>query len=107
MSIAVLSDDELGVHLEKLTGWKKEGGAISKKYGFKGFTQAMEFVNQIAETAEAVNHHPDIDIRYNKVTLVLSTHDSGGITQKDVDLAIVADETASAITAQVCTPGRS
>jgi 4a-hydroxytetrahydrobiopterin dehydratase len=57
----------------------------------------MEFVNQVAEEAESVNHHPDIDIRYNKVTLALTTHDSGGITQNDVDLAVAADQVADAV----------
>ena len=59
--------------------------------------QSMEFVNQVAETAESVNHHPDIDVRYSAVTLALTTHDSGGLTLNDVDLAAACDDFADGI----------
>jgi len=70
-----------------LTGWIKLGDKIKKKFEFKDFVQAMGFINSIALLAERANHHPDIDIRWNKVQLVLSTHSEGGITQKDIALA--------------------
>ena len=83
----VLSDAEVQQALQQLHGWKKSGKAIERTYQFDRFVQAMEFVNHIAEAAEAVNHHPDILINYNKVTLTLVSHDSGGVTQRDVKMA--------------------
>jgi 4a-hydroxytetrahydrobiopterin dehydratase len=84
---AVLSDAELQQALQKLPGWKKNGNAIERNFQFANFVQAMDFVNQIAEAAEAVNHHPDIHISYNKVTMALVSHDSGGVTQRDIRMA--------------------
>ena len=83
----VLSDVEVQQALQQLPGWKKNGNAIERVSQFGNFVQAMEFVNQIAEAAEAVNHHPDILISYNKVTLTLVSHDSGGVTQRDIKMA--------------------
>jgi 4a-hydroxytetrahydrobiopterin dehydratase len=83
----VLSDSEIDEALKNLPGWKKSGNAIERVFQFDNFVQAMEFVNHIAEAAEAVNHHPDIQISYNKVTLVLVSHDSGGVTQRDARMA--------------------
>ena len=60
---------------------------LTRTYQFRNFTQAIDFVNRVASLAESANHHPDIDIRYSKVTLTLSTHDAGGITSNDVGLA--------------------
>ncbi len=67
--------------------WVETGGAIQRTFQFKNFLEAMKFVNKVAEAAETSNHHPDILVRYNKVTMTLSTHDAGGITLKDFDLA--------------------
>ncbi|MGC2108853.1 MAG: 4a-hydroxytetrahydrobiopterin dehydratase [Candidatus Korobacteraceae bacterium] len=83
----VLSDAEVQQALQHLPGWKKNGKAIERMFQFDNFVRAMEFANQIAEAAEAVNHHPDILISYNKVTLTLISHDSGGVTQRDVKMA--------------------
>jgi 4a-hydroxytetrahydrobiopterin dehydratase len=83
----VLSDAEIQQALQQLPGWKKNGNAIDRVLQFGNFVQAMEFVNRIAEAAEAVNHHPDILISYNKVTLTLVSHDSGGVTQRDIKMA--------------------
>ena len=85
--MSILNDSEIKRELKKLTGWIKLGDEIKKKFEFKDFVQAMGFVNSIALLAERANHHPDIDIRWNKVQLVLSTHSEGGITQKDIALA--------------------
>ncbi len=83
----VLSDSEIQQALQDLEGWKKNGDAIERVFQFGKFVEAMAFVNKVAEAAEAVNHHPDILINYNKVTLTLVSHDSGGVTQRDVAMA--------------------
>ncbi len=82
-----LSDIEIQRRLGSLPGWSRKGDVLSKTYQFRDFTGAMELVNNIARVAERANHHPDIDIRFNKVTCALTTHDAGGITKKDLDLA--------------------
>lgn len=74
--------------------WRKKGNAIQRTYEFKDFVEAMKFVNATARAAEKAWHHPDIDIRWNRVTLVLSTHDEGGLTQRDFDLARKLDQLA-------------
>ena len=74
----------------RLTGvplWKKRGRSIVRTWQFKDFPKAVRFVNAVARLAEKAWHHPDIDIRWNKVTLVLTTHDRGGLTDKDFKLA--------------------
>ena len=92
----VLSDAEIQQRLQQLPGWKRNGKAIERVFQFENFVKAMEFVNQIAEAAEAINHHPDILINYNKVTLTLVSHDSGGVTQRDVKMAGRINELAPA-----------
>ena len=72
---------------EKYIGWFDYDSYIKKEFVFKDFKQAIIFINKVAHLAELENHHPDIDIRYNKVILSLSTHDEGGITEKDIYLA--------------------
>ena len=83
----LLSDIEIQRDLGSLQGWSRKGDVLTRTYQFRNFAQAMEFVNRVASLAESANHHPDIDIRYSKVTLTLSTHDAGGITSNDVSLA--------------------
>lgn len=85
--MAVLSDSEIQEALGKLPKWQRNGLAIQRIFEFPDFKAAMKFVNQVADAAEQVNHHPDIDIRYNKVTMALVSHDSGGVTQRDVRMA--------------------
>jgi 4a-hydroxytetrahydrobiopterin dehydratase len=92
----VLSDAEVQQALQQLPGWKKNAAAIERVFQFGSFVQAMEFVNRIAEAAEAVNHHPDILINYSKVTLTLVSHDSGGVTQRDIKMAGKINELAPA-----------
>jgi 4a-hydroxytetrahydrobiopterin dehydratase len=94
MRMPLLSEDEIVEHLARLPEWTCSGGVIARTYSFADFTRAMEFVNQVAETAESVDHHPDIDIRYGKVTLALTTHASKGLTLSDMDLAAVCDDFA-------------
>lgn len=83
----VLADTEVKASLGKLRGWQQNGKAIQRIFEFPDFKAAMQFVNKVAEAAEQAQHHPDIDIRYNKVTMALVSHDSGGVTEKDVRMA--------------------
>jgi 4a-hydroxytetrahydrobiopterin dehydratase len=85
--MATLSDTEIKDALADIPGWELSGNEIVKTYKFADFVAAMAFVNQVAEAAEAANHHPDIDIRWNKVRLALSTHSEGGLTNNDFALA--------------------
>ena len=85
--MAVLSDSEIQKALAGLPGWQRQGLAIQRIFQFADFKAAVQFVNRIADAAEKANHHPDIDIRYNKVVLSLVSHDSGGVTQRDVGMA--------------------
>jgi 4a-hydroxytetrahydrobiopterin dehydratase len=82
-----LSPDQLDKVLSDLPEWALEDDKLVRYWTFPGFTQAMEFVNGVAQLAEREQHHPDIDIRYNRVKLALVTHDAGGITQRDADMA--------------------
>jgi 4a-hydroxytetrahydrobiopterin dehydratase len=90
----VLTRPEIDAALRSLPGWASKGDTIERVFQFDDFAQAMEFVNKIARAAEAANHHPDILINYNKVTLTLVSHDSGGVTQRDVRMAGQINEAA-------------
>ncbi len=90
----VLSDIEIQRALGQLPGWSKRAGVISKLFTMPTFPAGISFVQSIADAAEAAQHHPDIDIRYTKILVALSTHDSGGLTQKDIDLAVVIEALA-------------
>ncbi len=83
----VLDDNAIQTALQRLPGWERNGDRITKTYVLDDFRSAMTFVERVAEAAEAAQHHPDIDIRWNKVTLVLSTHSAGGVTERDTNLA--------------------
>jgi len=74
--------------------WSESGGKIQRTYQFEDFVRAMRFVNAVADAAEEMQHHPDILVRWNKVTLSVMTHDAGGITDKDFRLAARADGAA-------------
>ena len=82
-----LTASQIKTALTSVPTWKKKGANITRTFTFKDFPAAMKFVNAVAKPAEKSNHHPDIDIRWNKVTLALSTHDAGGLTRKDFALA--------------------
>ncbi len=86
--MAKLSTLAIKRHLARLKGWSQAGHAIQRQYVFADFKDAMFFVNTVAGLAEKAGHHPDITINYNRVTLSLSTHDAGGLTRKDFDLAM-------------------
>jgi 4a-hydroxytetrahydrobiopterin dehydratase len=85
--VARLTDAEIQSRLTRLSGWERRGDEIRRTFAFADFAGSLAFVNQVGALAEAANHHPDIDVRYSKVTLVLSTHDAGGLTANDFDLA--------------------
>jgi len=89
-----LPDAEIDSGLSRLPGWAREGDAIVRTYELESFPAVIELVRQIADLAEAANHHPDLDIRYSKLRVALSSHDAGGITQRDLDLAAKIDAIA-------------
>jgi 4a-hydroxytetrahydrobiopterin dehydratase len=82
-----INREQIDAALRNLNGWSSTSKAIRREFGFPDFTAAMDFVNRVAQLAEAANHHPDIDIRYNKVVLALWSHDLGAVTERDLRLA--------------------
>jgi 4a-hydroxytetrahydrobiopterin dehydratase len=89
--MSVLSPEIVRERLQSLPQWNLEGDEIVRYYEFPDFLAAMGFVNQVAEKAESAGHHPDIDIRYNKVKLALISHDKGGLTERDIKMARTLD----------------
>jgi len=91
VSSVTLTEQQIEKALAELPGWTRSASAkvvtIQRVFEFPDFVRAMQFVNKVADAAEAANHHPDIDIRYNKVTMALTSHDSGGVTNRDVKMA--------------------
>ncbi len=85
--MAKLSDQQTVEKLKTLPGWEFKNNAISKTFKFEEFLTGIEFVQKVAEIAEGMDHHPDIAINYKKVTFSCTTHDSGGVTDKDFKLA--------------------
>ncbi|MGP8269700.1 MAG: 4a-hydroxytetrahydrobiopterin dehydratase [Terracidiphilus sp.] len=90
--MTILSHDEITAHLSKRPDWSIEGGELVRTFIFETFPEAIAFVNNVADIAEESSHHPDIDIRYNRVRLALVSHDAGGITSKDFAVAAGADK---------------
>lgn len=86
-----LHDDARQAFLAEHPAWNLDGETITRRFVFADFSEAMGFVNRVALAAEVADHHPDIDIRWNKVTLALSTHDAGALTGKDTTLAATFD----------------
>jgi len=95
--MATLSDQDIQAALSGLPGWEAAGGALTKEYRLGGFPAAVTFVVRLSYDAEAANHHPDLDIRYDKVRVTSSTHSEGGVTAKDVDLARAIEEIAAGL----------
>ncbi len=89
------SDAEIDAALSRLPEWSRVGECIQRTFTFADFVRSMAFVNRMADHAERVQHHPDILVRWSKVTLSLSTHDVGGISVKDADFAAQADIAAT------------
>ena len=92
--MAQLSNEQVTAALAGLPGWARMGDSLTKTFTFRTFPEGIGFVDRIALVAEELAHHPDITINYNRVTLALSTHDEGGITEKDVALAERIETTA-------------
>ncbi len=90
--MSALPAEEVTLRLAQLPGWRIDTGELVKTFTFSDFRAALRFVNQVGELAEAAGHHPDIDIRYNRVRLSLITHDAKGLTEKDFRLAAQADK---------------
>ena len=85
--MALLSDEEIEERLGVLDGWKRDGEAITKDFKRDEFTGSVEFVNEITPVAEELNHHPDLAISWDTVTVTISTHSEGGLTASDFQLA--------------------
>jgi len=83
-----LSPNEINEALTTIPDWRLEREALVRDFSFSDFREAMSFVNSVATVAERAGHHPDIDIRYNRVRLALASHDAGGITERDFSLAV-------------------
>ena len=92
----LLSDIAIQRELGTLNGWSRRGATIVKTYQFPTFPDGIAFVGRVAKLAETAGHHPDMDIRYTKIVCSLSTHDRGGITQNDLDLARAMDSVVEA-----------
>ena len=92
---AKLTDAEIAQRLGALSGWQRDGNAITKEFVLGGFTDAAQFIAKIAPVADAMDHHPDVQLyRYKRVKIVLTTHNAGGITQNDFELAAKIDALA-------------
>jgi 4a-hydroxytetrahydrobiopterin dehydratase len=85
--MAALSEPEIQAAMADLPGWRYANHAILRQFEFPAFTDLMVFVNRLAELAEESNHHPDLDIRYNRLLVSLTSHDSGGVTRRDIKMA--------------------
>jgi len=94
--LSPLSDDEITNRLRQLSGWQLADGVIRKLFTFAALSDGIRFVDRVAQLADAADHHPDIDIRYTRVTISLWTHSAGGITEKDLNLAAQIERLAPA-----------
>ena len=92
--MAKLNAPQIKAALATVPDWSKRGKTIVRTFVFKDFPAAIKFVNAVAKLAEKAWHHPDIDIRWNKVTLTLTTHDAGGLSARDIAMARAIDEIA-------------
>ena len=92
-----LPQEDIQARLESFPDWSINGDALQRTFSFEDFLGAMAFVNRVADLAEGHHHHPDIMIRYNKVTLTLTTHDAGGLTEKDFTFARDTDGVAASV----------
>jgi 4a-hydroxytetrahydrobiopterin dehydratase len=89
--VSALSTQEASALLSSVPAWQIESGELVRVFKFADFRESLRFVNLVGDLAEEAGHHPDIDIRYNRVRLALVTHDAGGLTAKDFELAGKAD----------------
>jgi 4a-hydroxytetrahydrobiopterin dehydratase len=91
-TMALLSDDEVQQRLGELDGWERKGDAIARQFELDDFQGSVDFINRLTPAAEEMNHHPDLEVSWNKVTVSLSTHSQGGITENDFKLAKAISE---------------
>lgn len=97
-NMAKLTSDEILKGLKDLPGWQASDNAIKKQYAFPAFMDGIRFVDRVAHLAEMADHHPDILINYKRVTMTLSTHSEGGVTEKDFDLAKEIEKASARLT---------
>lgn len=90
----LLTDEEISAFLEDHNRWERDDASITATFEFKDFNESLGFVTRVGLKAERMFHHPDIEISWNKVTLTLSTHSEGGLTEMDTELASFCDEVA-------------
>ena len=90
--MALLGDEEIAAALGRLPGWQQTNGALRRIYDFRDFREAMKFVHRISDLAEAANHHPSINVNFRRVTVTVTSHDAGGITERDIDLIHSIDD---------------
>jgi 4a-hydroxytetrahydrobiopterin dehydratase len=95
--VAPLNPEDLTIRISRLNGWEGDGSEIRRTYQAPSFPAAIELVTAAARIAEEMNHHPDIDIRYRKVTFAVCTHSAGAVTELDTDLAARVDAAAAAL----------
>jgi 4a-hydroxytetrahydrobiopterin dehydratase len=95
--MALLTPAQIAEQLKALDGWAGDGKAIRKEYKFQDFPEAVLFVSALVPGAEDADHHPDIEIHYKRVILTYATHSEGGVTEKDVAGAAMADEVAASL----------
>jgi len=89
---SVLTREQIAEQLQSMPGWQVQGNELVKPYRFKNFLEAVDFVDKITPEAEAAGHHPDLLVRWGEVTVHLTTHSAGGVTEKDVKLANTIDQ---------------
>ncbi len=92
--MAKLSDEQVTEALADLEGWSREGDKIAREFQFRDFIAALGFITQVGVLAEKANHHPELSNVYNRVKIELTTHDEGGVTEKDIALAAAVSERA-------------
>jgi 4a-hydroxytetrahydrobiopterin dehydratase len=90
--MTLLSETQISEQMQSLAGWTTDGKQLYRTFQFNNFLEAMNFVNRLVEPAETAGHHPDIAISYNKVSISLTTHDAGGLTQQDFKLAQIISQ---------------
>ena len=92
--MTLLGDEEIEARLGRLDGWRREGDAIAKEFELGDFAGSVAFVNRLAAVAEELNHHPDLSVSWSKVTVTITTHSQGGLTENDFELAKKVDPLA-------------
>jgi 4a-hydroxytetrahydrobiopterin dehydratase len=99
MAMAKLTSDEITTKIKTLAGWEYKENGISKRFQFKTFMDGIHFIGKVAEMAEKADHHPDILVNYKRITFTCSTHDAGGVTEKDFALATEIERAFTALPA--------